>query len=169
MSKVVSMRLREEQFARLQRLARRLGRTPSETAVLLLEEGLREAEFAYIEFRDSVVGRQPYVSGSRLAVWQVISLVRAYEGDLEKVASHLGWLSSRVQAAVSYAEAYPEEIEEALADSYKGFEELKRILPNIQLFEAGTDVLNDESDKRSDESQAGRTLSTTAPTSEPTE
>ncbi|HEX6819698.1 MAG TPA: hypothetical protein VF120_15080 [Ktedonobacterales bacterium] len=143
-SKVLSMRLREEQMARLQRVARRLGRKPSETAALLLEESLREAEFAEIEFRDSPVGRQPYMAGSRLAVWQVISLIRSYEGDVDRVAGHLGWLPSRVLAAQNYADAFPREIEDALQDSDKGFEELKRILPNIRLFEAGLDEKDDE-------------------------
>lgn len=143
-SKVLSMRLREEQFARLQRVARRLGRTPSETAAMLLEEGLREAEFVHIEFRDSPVGRQPYIAGSRLAVWQVISLVRSYKGDIQKVADHLVWLPSRVQAAVNYAEAFPEEIDAAIEDNNKGYEELKRILPNLQLFEARLHEKDDE-------------------------
>ena len=69
MSKVVSMRLKDEQVDRLERAARRLGRSPSEAAALLLEEALRQRDFALIEFRDSPVGRQAYVHGTRLAVW----------------------------------------------------------------------------------------------------
>jgi hypothetical protein len=144
-SKVLSMRLREEQMERLGRVARRMNRTPSETAALLLEESLREAEFAYIQFRDSAVGRQAYIQGSRLAVWQVISIVRAYRGDVTKTAEHLGWLPTRVQAALNYAEAFPGEIEAALADNDKGYEELKRMLPGLQLFEASHDHGRDSS------------------------
>jgi hypothetical protein len=59
-SKVVSLRLRDDQVERLQRTARYLGRSPTETAALLLEESLREREFAGIEFRDSPVGRQAF-------------------------------------------------------------------------------------------------------------
>ncbi len=44
MSKVVSMRLEDDQMERLKRAARQLGRTPAETASLLLEESLRERE-----------------------------------------------------------------------------------------------------------------------------
>lgn len=139
MSKVLSMRLREEQMARLQRLARRMNRTPSETAAILLEESLREAEFAFIEFRDSAVGRQAYISGSSLAAWEVVMVAGAYKGDVAKTAEHLGWLPTQVRAALNYAEAFPEEIGAALEDNDKGYEELKRILPNILLLEAGGD------------------------------
>ena len=78
-SQVVSISLQEGQMERLRRLARRLGRTPSETSALLVEEALRHAEFGLLEFRDSPVGRQAYVQGSRLAVWQVAQLANQYE------------------------------------------------------------------------------------------
>jgi hypothetical protein len=41
---------------------------------MLIEESLRETEFAYIEFRNSPVGRQAYLKNSNLAVWQVMML-----------------------------------------------------------------------------------------------
>jgi hypothetical protein len=164
MSKVLSMRLRDEQMARLQRLARRLNRTPSETAALLIDEALREAEFAFIEFRDSPVGRQAYISGSRLTVWQVVSIARAYKGDVGKTAEHLGWPPVKVQAALNYAEAFAQEIEEALEDNDKGFDELKRILPNIELFEAGAS----DDDEESQASQPNQAPNTTTRLASPT-
>jgi uncharacterized protein (DUF433 family) len=135
MSKVLSMRLRDEQMQRLQRLARRMNRTPSETAALLLEESLREAEFAFIEFRNSAAGRQPYVKGIGMAVWEVAMVARRYNNDATRTAALLEWPLVKIQAALNYAEAFPEEIQAALDDNNKGFEELKRILPSIQLFE----------------------------------
>ncbi len=62
------MRLQDNQIERLQWMARRLGRTPSETSALLVEESLRQGEFGHIEFRDSLIGRQAYIKGSSLAV-----------------------------------------------------------------------------------------------------
>jgi hypothetical protein len=143
MSHVVSMRLRDDQMERLRRLARRLGRTPSETSALLLEESLREAEFASIEFRDSPAGRQAYVTGSGLAVWEVVMVARSYNGDVARTAAHLVWLPVKVRAALNYAEAFPEEIEAALEDNNQGFEALKRMLPNAELFEV-KDADNDD-------------------------
>lgn len=89
MSKVVSTRLAEETEARLQRLARRLGKTPSETGAMLIEESLRQSEFAYIEFRNSPVGRQAYMKNSNLAVWQVMMLGRELDNNVANIANHL--------------------------------------------------------------------------------
>jgi uncharacterized protein (DUF433 family) len=132
-SRVFSLRISPAQTQRLQRKARQLGRTPSETGAMLIEEGLRRADFSFIDFWDSSVGRQAYILGRRLAVWQVISLVRAFRGRVEKVAAHLGWPEMKVRAAMSYAEAFPGEIEEAIADAGAiGASDLRRIVPQVE-------------------------------------
>ena len=115
MSKVVSTRLAAETEARLQRLARRLGKTPSETGAMLIEESLRQSEFAFIEFRNSPVGRQAYMKNSNLAVWQVIMLSDEYDHNISKIANHLQKPVAWVQAAFNYAEAYSSEIDLAIA------------------------------------------------------
>lgn len=138
MSRVVSLRLQEPQMERLGRLARRLGRTPSETAALLIEEALRMAEFGHITFRDSPVGRQAYVLGTSLAVWEVVLVARSYDGDAERTAAHLRWPPIRVQAALRYAAAYPDEIELALADNAAyDFAAVSRMLLQAERFVAG--------------------------------
>lgn len=132
-SVVVSMRLPEESSQRLKKMARRHGWTASDTSARLVEEGLRRSEFALIDFRDSPVGRQAYLQGSTLAVWEVMMIVRAYKGSAKKAAEHLEWPEARVEAAVNYRDAYPEEIDEALAENdAMDFAALKKILPNLQ-------------------------------------
>lgn len=131
-STVVSMRLPNASAVRLRRMARRHGWTPSDTSARLVEEGLRRAEFALIDFRDSPVGRQAYIEGSSLAVWEIAMLMRGYKEDVGAVAEHLEWPVHRVQAAVNYIEAFPDEVREALAENdATDFKTLKRILPNI--------------------------------------
>jgi uncharacterized protein (DUF433 family) len=135
MSQVVSMRLQDDQMERLRRLARRLGRTPSETSALLVEEALRRSEFAFLDFRDSPAGRQAYIQGTRVAVWQVVQVAWSYGMDPARAAEHLRWPVVRVQAALSYAAVYPEEIEAAIRDNDAlGFEELSRLLPQAERF-----------------------------------
>ena len=132
-SMVVSMRLPAESGKRLKRMARRHGWTTSDASARLVEEGLRRSEFAYIDFRDSAVGRQAYMQGSSLAVWEVAMLLRDYDGKVEALARHLEWPQHLAQAAVNYIEAFPEEIAEALAEyDAIDFAALKRMLPNIQ-------------------------------------
>jgi uncharacterized protein (DUF433 family) len=117
---------------RLERAARRLGRTPSETAALLLEESLREREFAFIEFRDSFVGRQAYIKGTRITVWQLVDIARSF-GDVGETAANLEIPAVAVSAALAYAAAYPEEIESAIADNSPTIDELKRLIPNLHI------------------------------------
>ncbi|MGB8259984.1 MAG: hypothetical protein WCE75_06525 [Terracidiphilus sp.] len=130
---VVSMRLPAASAERLKRMARRHGWTASDTSARLVEEGLRRQEFALIDFRDSPIGRQAYIEGSRLTIWQMADLLRAYKQDAGAVAKHLEWPVHKVQAAVNYIEAFPDEIAEQLAEyDAIDFAALKRILPNIQ-------------------------------------
>ena len=129
-STVISMRLPAASGSRLKRMASRHGWTASDASARLVEEGLRRSEFAFVDFRDSAVGRQAYVQGSSLAVWEIMLLVHRYEGDLAAVAKHLRWPQAKVQAAVHYAEAFPGEIEQALAENGAAdFMVLKRMLP----------------------------------------
>ena len=132
---VISMRLPEESGKRLKRMANRHGWTPSDASARLVEEGLRRSEFAFIDFRDSAAGRQAYLQASTLAVWEVLLLVQSYEADLLAVARHLKWPEWKVQAAVNYAKAFPEEIEETLSENAAtDLEALKRMLPQIAEF-----------------------------------
>jgi uncharacterized protein (DUF433 family) len=113
-------------------MAVRHGWTPSDASARLVEEGLRRSEFAFIDFRDSAAGRQAYIQGSTLAVWEILLLVRSYKGEIASVAKHLQWPEAKVQAALNYAEAFPQEIEQALSDNAAmDFKALKRMLPTI--------------------------------------
>ncbi|MGC2888994.1 MAG: hypothetical protein WB627_08005 [Candidatus Acidiferrum sp.] len=134
-STVISMRLPAESGNRLKRMASRHGWTASDASARLVEEGLRRLEFAFVDFRDSAAGRQACMQGSSLAVWEVMLLVQSYKADVAAVAAHLKWPEAKVQAAVNYARAFPEEIDGALAENdAMGFEELKRMLPQAAEF-----------------------------------
>ena len=134
-SVVISMRLPTESGKRLKRMANRHGWTPSDVSARLVEEGLRRSEFAFIDFRDSAVGRQAYIQGSSLAVWEVMMLVRSCKRSTQSAARHLQWPEAKIRAAVNYAEAFPGEIDEALAENDAiSFETLKRLLPQSTEF-----------------------------------
>lgn len=135
---VLSMRLPIESGKRLKRMANRHGWTPSDASARLVEEGLRRSEFAFIDFRDSPAGRQAYVQGSTLAVWEIVFLFRQWDKNASNLARHLRWPEAKVRAALYYAEAFPKEIEEALAENDAvDFETLKRQLPQAIEFADG--------------------------------
>ena len=132
---VISMRLPADSGNRLKRMANRHGWTPSDASARLVEEGLRRSDFAFIDFRDSAAGRQAYIQGSSLAVWEVMLLVRSYKADVSAVAKHLKWPEAKVQAAINYAKAFPEEIERELSENTAAdFEAVKRMLPQAAEF-----------------------------------
>jgi uncharacterized protein (DUF433 family) len=134
-TRVISSRLEPKQELRLSRMARHLGRSPSETGALLIEEGLRRAEFAFIDFRDSPVGRQACIQGSSLAVWEVVWIARGYDNNAEKTAAHLEMSPLKVKAALNYAKAFPEEIELALQEhEASDFESLSQMVPQAEIF-----------------------------------
>ncbi len=137
-STVISMRLPAASGNRLKRMANRYGWTPSDTSARLVEEGLRRSEFAFIDFRDSPVGRQACIQGSSLAVWEVMLLLHSYKNDLAATAKHLRWPEMKVQSALNYAEAFPDEIDQALEENQAmDFTALKRMLPQAVEFVVG--------------------------------
>ncbi len=135
---VISMRLPSKSAQRLKRMASAHGWTASDASARLVEEGLRRADFAFIDFRDSALGRQACIQGSSLAVWEIMMLARDYKNDVSLVAEHLHWPPIKVQAAFNYAMAYPDEIENAIADNDSIDEQaLLQLLPQARAFVAG--------------------------------
>ena len=140
MYQVVSTRLPDRTAERLKRFARQLGKTPSETSAILIEESLRESEFPYIEFRHSPLGRQPYLKNSSLALWEVIQIAQSYELDEEKTAVHFHRPLEWVRSALLYAEAYHSEVQTAIADAQTINETtLKRLLPQLETITLSSD------------------------------
>jgi hypothetical protein len=132
---VITVGLARDSERRLKRLADQHGWTLSDTCARLVEEGLRRSEFVFIDFRASPVGRQAYIQGSTLAVWEIMLLIRSYEADISAVAKHLRWPEDKVQAAVNYAVAFPDEIDEAVAENDSAdLETIRRMLPQTVEF-----------------------------------
>lgn len=146
MTNRIEIELTDGQAARLGRMAERLGGTPNEAGAALIEESLRETEFPWIDFRDSVVGRQAYCQGSGMAVWEVVMIARDFGMDAERVAQHLSVPLPMVQGALRYTAAYPDEIYGALAenDAYDDFETARRGLPDLVQYEREDEVASAE-------------------------
>lgn len=111
---------------------------------MLLEESPREAEFAGVEYRDSAIGRQPYMKGSGLAMWEVIMIAKRYDMNAERMARDYPYPVENIKAALNFHEAYQEEIDQAIADNNISYEVMKRLLPNIRLFEVPKDAVYEE-------------------------
>jgi hypothetical protein len=132
MSQPVTVRLPEESWKELRQIAKRERRSVSEVGARFINEGLRQNEFTYIEFRSFNGERHACIKGA-LQVWQLIMVAKDYGMDAGKTAAHLDLGSEQVLAGFSYYAAYPEEIDQALAENDMGYERLKALLPNLEL------------------------------------
>ena len=116
MSAAISFRFDGERLERLRRVARAMNRTASEAAVLLVEEGLRLREFPGVEFRDTPIGRQAFLRGTRLGIWQIVTVADEHGREAAATAEHLGIAPHEVALALAYTDAYRDEIDAAIAD-----------------------------------------------------
>jgi hypothetical protein len=127
----IDIEMPDEQAARLDRFAMSVHKSPREATAQLIEEGLRHAEFPAVEFRDSDSGRQAYVVGSSLAVWEVAMIDESYGHSAEQTAAHLRWPVTRIEPVLAYARTYPQEIAAALLENRSvSPQDLQRSLPN---------------------------------------
>jgi len=115
---------------------------PEGAASLFLDELYRRRAFPNIAFRQSPIGQQAYIRGTRLKVWSVVITARDLDDDLGAVADHFEVDPALVQEALAYADRFPVEIEAAIeyGNSFD-FERLQSILPHAQLFEFTADPI----------------------------
>jgi len=102
-----------ERYERLVTKQARAARTSKSDLVAryVIEKSL-ETEFPGISFRDSLSGREAYMTGHRVAVWEVVA-VHVETKTVEKTARHFRWPRALVKRALAYAKAFPDEIRTA--------------------------------------------------------
>ena len=105
---VVDQAVREEM--------RRRGVTEWSTMVVeLVDEALRMRRAPGVVFVDGPVGRRPVIAGTGLDVWELIAAWQEVGRDYRRLRAAYDWLTEpQIRAALSYYEAYPEEIDQRL-------------------------------------------------------
>jgi hypothetical protein len=121
MSAPISIRFDERLLARLRRRAQATpGATPSGLAQRLVDEGLRMAEYPGIVFKEGPSGRRAALALGP-DVWEVIKFLREIdERGAEAVAAAAEMLrltDAQVRIAMHYYSAYPDEIDEEIAQA----------------------------------------------------
>ncbi len=96
MSQVITMRLPDATADEVRRIAQRERRSLSDVSAWMIEEWVRQNQFAHIEFRSFHGERQACIKG-RLQVWQTIQVAKAYSMDVAKTAAHLELQPEQVQ------------------------------------------------------------------------
>lgn len=106
---VQSCRIEADHAALLSRQAKRRHLEVSTLSSLYLKEKALEEEYPGIAFRDSIGGREAYVQGHRVAVWEVVDAHRETK-SIVKTAEHFRWPPALVRCALAYAKAFAGEI-----------------------------------------------------------
>lgn len=90
--------------------------TWSALAAELLEEALRMRRTPGIVFVEGPAGRRAALAGTGHDIWEIIATWQACDRDLGQLRENYAWLTEpQLQAALTYYELYPEEIDARLA------------------------------------------------------
>ncbi len=109
--------------------ARRTKRSKSAVLEELAGEAAKTRLFSGLAFRGPEP-RRPWVIGTGLDVWEIVAMYRDHEGDLGRVlAAHESLSERAVRLALAYAERFPDEIENAIAENRRPVEEWLDLLP----------------------------------------
>jgi hypothetical protein len=111
---VQSCRIESTEAVLLARQAKRRHLEVSTLSSLYLKEKALEEEYPGIGFRDSVGGREAYVLGHRVAVWEVADVYQAAK-TIAKTADHFRWPPALVRCALAFAKAFVQEIRQQRA------------------------------------------------------
>ena len=106
---VQSCRIDTADAALLSRQARRRHLEVSTLSSLYLKEKAMEEEYPGIGFRDSAGGREAYVQGHRVAVWEVADVYRETK-SVARTADHFRWPPALVRCALAYAKKFAAEL-----------------------------------------------------------
>lgn len=106
---VQSCQIEPEHAKLLLRQAKRRHLGVSTLSGLYLKEKALEEEFPGIGFRYAAGGREAYVLGHRVAVWEVLDVYREAK-TIARTADHFGWPDHLVKRALAYARAFAAEI-----------------------------------------------------------
>lgn len=128
------MRLGRRTLRELKEEAARYREPVRTVAERMLDESVRMARFPGITFIDRPAGRDAVVIGRpRLSIWMVVLAVRG-SSSRPAAAKSLSLDVGTVDAAMAYAKAYPDEIEQKIVENEAAYERLKRLYPSSAEF-----------------------------------
>lgn len=127
-----SVRLGETADLLVAEESRRAGRSRSAIVEELAEEAAKARVFPGIAFRGRP--RRAWVIGSGLDVWEIVSMLRSYDEDEERLREDHPLVADRhVRLARAYADRFPQEIAPFLEESARPLDELLSLYPFLEL------------------------------------
>lgn len=99
------------------------------------EEAVRVRRFPGIAFRGDDARRRAWVIGSGLDVWEIAQMIDEF-GSATKLVAQTQLTPAQVRLTVAYRDAYPTEVDEAIAENRRPIDELRTLFPFIEVVEA---------------------------------
>ena len=130
-----SVRLEDETERLVEAEARRTRRSKSAVVEALTEEAARVRRFPGIAFRGDDAQRRAWVIGSGLDVWEIVQMAEDF-GSITKLVRDTQLVQPHVRLALAYRQAYPAEIDEAIADNRRPISEVTALFPFIEIADA---------------------------------
>jgi len=130
-SQPFSIRLGEAAGLLVAEEARRTGRSRNAVVEELAEEAAKARFFPGLGFRGTP--RRAWVIGTGLDVWEVVELLRSYDGDEAKLHEHHTLVGARhLQLSRAYAERFPDEVELFSEAARRPLDETLALFPFLQ-------------------------------------
>lgn len=130
-----SVRLQEQTEKLVEAEARRTRRTKSAVVEAFTEETARTRRFPGIAFRGDDARRRAWLIGSGLDVWEVIHMLEDF-GSRKALVADTQLSPAQVQLATAYRDAYPDEIDGAIADNRRPLADVGALFPFIDVMDA---------------------------------
>lgn len=135
MGKPFSVRFSRTTDVFVEREATRTRRSKSAIVEGLAEEAATIRRFPGLAFRGDDWERRPWLIGTGLDVWELVDMLRSYDGDVERLVADNHVEARHVQLAVAYYEEHADEVDDAIADNRRPLDELKRLHPFVRFVE----------------------------------
>jgi uncharacterized protein (DUF433 family) len=127
-----NVRLQEQTEKLVEAEARRTRRSKSAVVEAFTEETARTRRFPGIAFRGDDARRRPWVIGSGLDVWEIVQMLEDF-GSADALVGDTPLTPAQVRLAVAYRDAYPDEIDEAIADNRRPIDDVAALFPFIDV------------------------------------
>ena len=88
--------------------------------------------FPGVAFRGTDWARRAWVIGTGLDVWEIAQAMRA-AGSAERLVAESDLARPHVRLAEAYARAYPDEIDQAIAENSMPLDELRERYPTFEV------------------------------------
>ena len=128
----VSVRLNADALEHARQISRQSERSLGQVLSTLVDEGVRMRRCPGILLTDGPTGRRATLGGSGVDVWEVVRIAKACTNRRQIARAFSRLTAGQIEAALTYYDCYPDEIDGRIEENEVSFAILKRQSPFIK-------------------------------------